>query len=156
MNVPYDVWYDNVSNKLIQRRNDLIDMLGDLLKNDSKFDEIAVVGTAMTFLIAGTTTSTNTLSYISWELAKNPDIQKKLRKEIQSHFSNKNDVINHEKLQHLQYLDMVISEALRRHAPVPVVTRGCSKKYFFEDGNCTFNEDEEIHIPIAAIMMDEK
>jgi len=134
----------------------LVDFLGDLLNDDSQIDEATVVGTTVALLVAGTTTSTNALCYVSYELARNPEIQKRLRKEIQNNFQNINEATNYEKLMQLQYLDMVINEALRRHPPVPVVSRGCSKDYNFKEGQCIIRKDDEIQIPLAAIMMDNR
>jgi len=132
----------------------LLDFLGDLVDNDSQLDEATVVGTTMSLLVTGTTTTSNSLTYVAYELAKSPDVQEKLRKELQDHMANENDIINNEKLQKLDYLDMVISETLRRHPPVPIVSRSCTKDYFFEEGNYTFKENEEVLLPFGVVMMD--
>ncbi len=48
-----------------------------------------IVHNSVTFLIAGYETTANTLSYASYLLAINPDIQEKLQSEIDTYFENK-------------------------------------------------------------------
>ena len=48
-----------------------------------------IVDNSVTFLIAGYETTANTLSYASYLLAINPDIQEKLQSEIDAYFDNK-------------------------------------------------------------------
>ena len=48
-----------------------------------------IVDNSVTFLIAGYETTANTLSYTSYLLAINPDIQEKLQSEIDTYFENK-------------------------------------------------------------------
>ena len=48
-----------------------------------------IVDNSVTFLIGGYETTANTLSYASYLLAINPDIQEKLQSEIDTYFDNK-------------------------------------------------------------------
>lgn len=48
-----------------------------------------IVDNSVTFLIAGYETTANTLSYASYLLAINPDIQEKLQSEIDAYFDDK-------------------------------------------------------------------
>jgi len=122
------------------RRNDLIDMMIDAIKSDGievdenaneenqydkdmklnhsnkikKLDEIVIIGTAMTLMVAGYDTTGMLLSYIGWELAKNPDIQAKLQEEIDEAFDENNDKMpDYNTIQNLPYLDQVIHEGLQ-------------------------------------------
>jgi len=116
-----------------------------------------MVATALSVLIAATTTSTNFLSHFCWQLARHPDIQDKLRKEIQSVVSDEREIVDNEKVHQLEYLDMVIFEGLRLNPPAPLLTRGCSKDYTLKEGqNCTIKEGNDVLIPAAAIMTDER
>ena len=48
-----------------------------------------IVDNSVTFLVAGYETTANTLSYVTYLLALNPDIQEKLQSEIDSYFDDK-------------------------------------------------------------------
>ena len=48
-----------------------------------------IVAHAITFILAGYETTSNTLAYTSYLLALNPDIQEKLQSEIDSYYDNK-------------------------------------------------------------------
>lgn len=86
------------------------------------------------FLLAGIDTSGTLISFACHELAVNPEVQEKLFNEINL---VKDESLNYETLNKMKYLDMVISEALRKWPPVTVLDRKCSKEYFLEsnDGN---------------------
>jgi cytochrome P450 len=53
-----------------------------------KLTDEEIVAHAVTFILAGYETTANTLAYTSYLLALNPDIQEKLRSEIDSYFDN--------------------------------------------------------------------
>ena len=58
---------------------------GNTQSSNSKrkeFDELVVVASAVLFMVAGSDTSANTLAFACYQLAKNPQIQNKLREEI--------------------------------------------------------------------------
>ena len=59
----------------------MIDMMLDALEEESKnqLDDISIIATALIFLIAGYDTTSVALGFATYELAKNPDVQKKLR-----------------------------------------------------------------------------
>ena len=54
-----------------------------------KLTDKELVGLAVSFLGAGYETTANTISYTSYLLALNPDIQEKLQSEIDSYFDEK-------------------------------------------------------------------
>lgn len=86
-----------------------------------------VVGQAFLFLIAGYEIITNTLSFVTYLLATNPDCQEKLLREVDD-FSKKHPSPEHCSLQQgLPYLDMVLSETLRMYPPAFRFTREAAR-----------------------------
>ena len=62
---------------------------GEASASKHKLTARDIVGSSVTFLLAGYETTANTLSYTSYLLAINPDIQEKLQSEIDSYFDDK-------------------------------------------------------------------
>ena len=103
-------------------------------KSNSKkaqFDELDVVASAILFMVAGSDTSANTLAFACYQLAKNPEIQEKLRIEINSMFDENpsEESLTYEDLQKMPYLEQVICETLRFHNLTGTVQRVASNDY---------------------------
>ena len=85
----------------------------------------------ITFMGAGHETTTTTLTWALFELAKNPEIQQKLRDEI------KYKVDKHEptwdELHSMTYLEHVVMEVLRLHTPLMNVSRRATKDLIFKE-----------------------
>lgn len=119
-----------------------------------------IVAQCTLFLFAGFDTVSTTISFMFHELAVNPDIQHKLYKEI---VTIKNELngkpLNYETIQKMKYLDMVLSESMRRWSTVPVNDRACTKPYVLEnaDGSkAQLNVGDTVLIPLYALQMDER
>ncbi|XP_050583562.1 cytochrome P450 6k1-like isoform X2 [Bombus affinis] len=114
-----------------QKRNDVIDLMIEMrekYKNDEnlkdyKFDGDDLVSQASIFFAAGFETSSTTISFTLYELALNPDVQKTLRAELQDAMAKTNGKITYDMIMMLPYLDMVISETLRKYPVLAFLDR---------------------------------
>ncbi|KAK7016080.1 cytochrome P450 [Favolaschia claudopus] len=79
-----------------------------------------VVAQVPTFLVAGHETTSTAATWVVFELARNPAVQNRLRTEL---LAVDNDNTSMDDLNALPYLDCVVRETLRAHAPVPVTFR---------------------------------
>lgn len=70
---------------------------------------------AMSYIAAGSDTTTNTLTYLLWIVCKRPEIKKKLLAELQTLPSD----FSEQDVRGLAYLDLVIQETLRLYAAAP-------------------------------------
>lgn len=61
------------------------------------------------FFFAGFESTARSMSFIAYELAINPDIQDKLRQEIQEINEKCNNTVTYDLLMEMKYLDMVVS-----------------------------------------------
>ena len=154
-----------------ERKNDLIDLMLDAIKEEKEdegneaeeldqyekdmklnhkkkgkqLDELHVVSTALILLVAGYDTTGSTLSYLAYELSKNPDIQEKLQEEIDQAFEEAGGKFpDYNVIQSLPYLDMVIFESLRFHSPVGVNLRTAEKDYNLADTGLLIRKGEAI------------
>ena len=76
-------------------------------------DEVAAQ--AIGFLLAGSDTTSVTLSLTCYFLATNPEVQEKLKHEIDSVWTDEQEMPSYDTVRGLPYLDMVIAETLRLH-----------------------------------------
>ncbi|KAJ9610357.1 hypothetical protein H2200_005134 [Cladophialophora chaetospira] len=102
------------------QRNDLLKrvLVGDKTVKPLTDEEIcAEIGSQM---IGGTDTTSTTLTYTAWELAKQPKLQEEMRRELRTARSHaESDVLRYADLEALPFLDAVIMEGLRRHPAAP-------------------------------------
>lgn len=93
------------------------------------------------------------------ELALNPDIQQRLFTEIDNMKRELNgEPLTYEVIPKMKYLDMVVSETLRRWSPIPFLDRTCNQSYVLEnnDTKVKLEAGDTIFIPTYALHMDEK
>jgi cytochrome P450 len=87
---------------------------------DSEKDSARLAEEANVLLSAGTDSSANTLSAITFHLLSNPPILRKLREELEKAIPDKDDrqFPGFNQVEQLPYLSAVIQEGLRLHPPV--------------------------------------
>lgn len=112
------------------------------------------------FFLAGFETTSNLLSWLMYELSVNSAIQDRLYEEI-SHVENAllGRPLSYEALQKMPYLDMVVSEALRKWPPNVQLDRKCTKDYLLDNGTgtrFTMDKGSSVLIPVYAIHHDPK
>lgn len=88
------------------------------------------------FFLAGFDAVSSAISYLAYEIAVNKDVEQKLYAEIEDINRQLNgQPLGYDTLQSMKYLDMVVSEALRKWAPSPVTDRICVKDYVYKDSD---------------------
>jgi cytochrome P450 family 9 len=86
------------------------------------------IAQGLILFFAGFDTSKDGLQLTIYELALNQDIQQTLYEEIEGVLENLNESpISYEVLNKMKFLDMVVSESLRKWPPIPLTDRNCSK-----------------------------
>ncbi|RIB21088.1 cytochrome P450 [Gigaspora rosea] len=123
----------NISEKLVAeqknatvRGKDLMSILvkaNEQLPVDEQLTHEELISQVMTLLIAGHETTSTSLSWILYFLAKNPDIQDRLRKEVFEAFTDRNHFPTFDEIEQLKYLECVFKETLRIIPPVPAMPR---------------------------------
>ncbi|CAI0434079.1 unnamed protein product [Linum tenue] len=106
--------------------DDLVDVLLKL-QADRQLDFQLTDDSIKAVILAGSDTSSTTIIWVMSELVKNPRVLRQVQEEVRSVCGSKGDV-DESMLPELRYLKLVIKEALRLHAPVPLlVPRQCSE-----------------------------
>jgi cytochrome P450 len=91
-------------------------------KQGRRFSDGELLDELMTLIVAGFETSANTLNWVWYLIAKNPDVEAKLIDEAQRFVPNVS-AISAESLGAMEYTQMVLEEALRLYPPVWLFTR---------------------------------
>jgi len=134
-------------------------MATDIPENQRISDE-DVLAQVPTFLVAGHETTSTATTWALYALCLRPEIQTKLREEL---LTVETDIPTMDELVALPYLDAVVHETLRLHAPVPSTVRVAMKddilpvetpftdKYGVVHDGIKVSKGDPIFIPILAI-----
>uniref|UniRef100_A0A2M3Z6X2 Putative cytochrome n=1 Tax=Anopheles braziliensis TaxID=58242 RepID=A0A2M3Z6X2_9DIPT len=130
--------------------------------HDRAWTDSELIAQAFIFFFAGYETVSWSMSFALYELAVSQDIQQRLREEIDEMEASLADgeVIGYEKLQSMRYMDMVVSETLRKWPFATVLNRECIQDYRCDDGSgnggFTIEKGSLLLIPFIGMHFDEK
>nr|CAH7736635.1 unnamed protein product [Callosobruchus chinensis] len=135
----------------------------DLGSKNKKFsteltdDDITAQG--LDFFYGGSYSTPSLITFCSHELAFHPEIQDKLRREIDGTTKENGGKISYELLTRMKYLDMVVSETLRKWSTATWVDRICREPVIIEPerpGETSLHIDRGtiVWIPAMAIHRD--
>ncbi|KAH8277877.1 hypothetical protein KR018_009442, partial [Drosophila ironensis] len=158
MNIVRDTIDYRVKNKVI--RHDFMDMLIDLkLKYDNgnheegiTFNELAAQ--AFIFFLAGFETSSTTMGFALYELASNPEIQDKVRREVDSVLEKHNGKLDYDSMKEMSYLEKVVDETLRKHPVVGHLVREATKTYVHSNPKYTIEKGTGVLVSVLGIQHD--
>ncbi|XP_047693762.1 cytochrome P450 3A12-like isoform X2 [Prionailurus viverrinus] len=88
--------------------------------------DLELVAQSIMFIFAGYETTSTSLSFLVYELATHPDVQQKLQEEIDATFPDKAPP-TYDALVQMEYLDMVLNEALRLYPIAGRLERVCKR-----------------------------
>ncbi|KAJ8718432.1 hypothetical protein PYW08_002669 [Mythimna loreyi] len=164
-----------VTNIIIQRdgkpsgRRDFMDLILELRDkgeiNSSKYGnktttleitEEIIAAQAFVFYIAGYETSATTMAYMLYQLALNPDIQKKLTAEIDEVIQAHNGEVTYDTIKDMKYLSKVFDETLRMYSIVEPLQRKAIKEYKVPGTDVVIEKDMMVLISPRGIHYDEK
>ncbi|KAI5652183.1 cytochrome p450 domain-containing protein [Phthorimaea operculella] len=106
-----------------------------------KWDDDALVAQAVLFFVAGFDTISSVMSFLLYELALNPDIQDRLVEEIKEVSAKHGGKVDFNTIQDMTYLDMCVSEALRKWPSTIFIERKCVKDYNMGKPNPNATQD---------------
>uniref|UniRef100_A0A1L8E426 Putative cytochrome n=1 Tax=Nyssomyia neivai TaxID=330878 RepID=A0A1L8E426_9DIPT len=145
-------------------RDDFMHLLMQL-KNKGKLDddpgtEIGkitinqVIANAFLFLLAGFETSSTTMKFCLLELARNPDVQERLRDEIKEVLGAYDNKITYDALSEMKYLDKVINETLRKHPPAGLLVRSVKDTYTVPKSSVILEKGTQLFVPVLGLHHD--
>ncbi|XP_053660258.1 cytochrome P450 6a2-like [Anopheles marshallii] len=115
-------------------------------------DEVAAQ--AFLFFFAGFETSSTTLSFALFLLAKHQEVQERCRKEIMQALARHDGLITYDALKEMTYLDQIINETLRLYTPAGQLFRVANEPYHLPTLNVTLEKGTMVLIPVQAFHHD--
>ncbi|XP_031341176.1 cytochrome P450 9e2-like [Photinus pyralis] len=156
-------------------RDDIVSLLTKYIQNKSGMKETSlnasggvcdmtiaeVTAGVAVFLIAGFETVAYTLTFAAYELAINPEVQKKVCNEIEETLNKYDGELTFDAINSMNYIENVIFEALRIHLFLSIIDRRCTKNYTIEperpdEKPVHLRKGDCIWIPAGAIHHDPK
>jgi len=142
------------------------DMIQLMMKTRDKnhglsFDIDEMTAQAFVFFIAGFESVSTIMCFILYELAVNPDIQNKLKTEIEDILNDTNSKLTYKTINGMKYLKAVVAEILRLYPLISFLDRVCVKDFEMPpatpDGEpFTIKSGEYIWFPSYALHHDSK
>ncbi|KAJ3656091.1 hypothetical protein Zmor_015192 [Zophobas morio] len=143
----------------LKNRGKLVDDNSVLGEKGDKKQEVnltvnEIAAQSFVFFLAGYETSSTTMTFCLFELASNPDIQEKLRKEVQEVLEKHDNKLTYDAVMEMHYMEQVINETLRKYPPLPNLNRVCNKNYTVPGTNRVIEKGTTVLIPVLGIQHD--
>jgi len=140
----------------------MIQLLMEAKKESTeKWTDDELVAQCFIFFFAAFENNASFICTTVYELLQNPDIQQRLYEEAkETQESLKGEPLNYDAIMKMKYMDMVVSESLRKWALAAATDRVCSKDYTLRDDDGTvqfeFKKGDRINIPIIGLQWDDR
>lgn len=114
------------------------------------------VAQVFVFFAAGFVTSSSTASFCLYELAKNPELMKRMVEEIDEEMKKTNGEVTYDSIHGMEFLDLCISETIRMYPALPILNRECTQDYPIPGSHLTIKKGTSIIISLYGIHRDKK
>ncbi|XP_017149864.1 probable cytochrome P450 6u1 [Drosophila miranda] len=121
---------------------------------DQPLDDVQIAAQAFGFVLAGLVPLNATLSFCLYELARQPELQDRVRAEIRKTLEQHSGQLTTEGLKELLYTKQVLNETLRLHTPYPFLLRRATKEFELPGSVFVIARGNNVLIPTAAIHRD--
>ncbi|XP_063821834.1 cytochrome P450 6a2-like [Ostrinia nubilalis] len=137
------------------QRHDFLQLMLNVQKTDNAFemtDEL-ITSNSFIFMLAGLETSSTTLSFCLYELAKDKDVQDRIRKEIME-CMERHGSLNYDAVTSMRLTTQAVMETLRMHPPTPLTTRLCTSPCVLTGTDLKIKLKDPVLIPLYCIQRD--
>lgn len=120
-----------------------------------KFTLEEVAAQAHVFFIAGFETSSTTMSFCLYELARNPELQRKAQQEVDQVMRQNGGKLTYDGINgEMRFLEACVDETLRKYPPVPVLNRECTREYQVPGTDIRIEKGTAVVLQIAGMQHD--
>lgn len=137
------------------QRQDFLQLMLNVQKTESSFDmtDALITSNSFIFMLAGLETSSTTLSFCLYELAKDKDLQDRIRIEINECLERYGG-LNYEAVNAMHLVTQTFMETLRLYPPTPMTTRLCTTPCTLIGSELTVKVKDPVLIPLYCIQRD--
>jgi len=118
------------------------------------FTDNLTMAQSFVFFLAGFDTVGALVSFAAYLMAANPDIQERIYEEVKPFMDEKNGEIEYDDVGKLEYLDMFISEIMRRYPPANRLERRCVQQYKMPGSDLVLEPGQLVAISVQGIHLD--
>lgn len=122
-------------------------------QKEQMFTEDRIAALVFNFITGGLRPAVSTISSALLEVAKSPDIQKRVFEEIYLTI-RKHEGWTYEAVRDMEYLDKVIQETLRMYNLTTVLIRIVTEPYTLTGTTLTLEKDLLVYVPLSPLQMD--
>ncbi|XP_055350211.1 cytochrome P450 3A2-like isoform X2 [Paramacrobiotus metropolitanus] len=122
-----------------------------LSHSNYKLSMLELAAQSTTFFLAGYETTSTAITFMAYCMAVHPDIQERLRAEVQTVLAGK-DVIEYDDLAAMHYMDQCVNETLRLYPPFSRTDRHCNEDWTYD--GVEYKKGTVIGVPILVVHRD--
>ncbi|KAJ8913630.1 hypothetical protein NQ315_007347 [Exocentrus adspersus] len=147
-------------------RKDFLQLLIDLRRDDEAGHENKgdgnslsmeeMVAQSFVFFAAGFETSASTTTFALFELATHPEIQDRVRAEINEVLAQHDNQISYDSINDMKYLGQVIDETMRLRSVARLLRRVCNKDYKVPGEDLVIEKGTRVIVSIRGTQYDEE
>ena len=119
----------------------------------SRLSDDELIAQLITFLLAGYQTSSNTLAFTAYHLAMDPDVQERLRCEVEIAIQTYHELPLYDLVHEIEYLECVMNESMRLCPPLHIFNRNCEETCEITP-ELTIPAGMEVTVPVYALHHD--
>ncbi|XP_051164509.1 cytochrome P450 6B4-like [Leptopilina boulardi] len=166
--IEVDQYFRQIAKTIIDNRkmenfiyNDFAQFVINFQKShDTKINEETIIAAHMlSFAVDTYETTSLTMSFLIINLAKQPEIQEKVRNEIVTLLKKYNGKLTYDALKEMTYFEKVLNESQRMHHITGYFFKICTKKtkLIGTDGlSCVIKPGQKVGISLSGLQMDSK
>lgn len=121
---------------------------------DKKLTMNEVAANVFVFFIAGFESSSGTSSFTLYELAKQPELLKKVQQEVDQVLADFDGKLTYDAIMSMPYLEMCINETLRKYPPLAFITREAMVTRKVPLTEVTVEKGTRVVVPVRALHYD--
>lgn len=106
--------------------------------------------------VGGYESSSTTMSFLLYELAKHPELQQQVYEEIVDTLGKHDGQLTYDAVADMKYLAQCLDESLRLHPPFPFNMRKCTKDYKIPNTNVVIEEGTILFFSMTGLQYDPK